>query len=106
VYKVDPTGKGGQVLYAFPDDLALAYPGQGVVLDAVGRAPFQLLDKQWMTIGPFCEARFRHFVIRQTIFQRAFTELGQIGQCRQDDIRGDAVKLGGSTGDTIKFLNR
>src|SRR5207245_9915770 len=38
-----------------------------IMLHSLSRTAFQFLDKQWMTIGPFCEARFRHFVIRHTI---------------------------------------
>src|SRR6266436_4531912 len=49
----------------------------GVVLDAVGRAPFQFLNKQRMTIRPFGIARFWHFVVWQTILQRALTRVGK-----------------------------
>src|SRR4029077_21281295 len=49
----------------------------GVVLDALGRAAFQFLNKQRMTIRPFGIARFWHFVVWQTILQCAFTKLGK-----------------------------
>jgi len=78
----------------------------GVVLDAVGRAPFQFLNKQRMTIRPFGIARFWHFVVWQTILQCAFTKLGKISQSRQDDIGSDAVQLGRAAGDSIKLLDR
>ena len=37
--------------------------------------------------------RLRHFIVRQRIFQSAFAVFRQIGQRRQDNIRGDAVQL-------------
>src|SRR5205807_9145345 len=78
----------------------------GVVLDAVGRAPFQFLNKQRMTIRPFGIARFWHFVVWQTILQCAFTKLGKISQSRQDDIGSDAVQLVQAAGDSKKLLAR
>src|SRR6266571_3721603 len=58
-----------------------------------------------MGIGPFRVLRLRHFVVGQTVLQRAFAELGQVTQTRQDDIGCDAVQLCRATGDAIKFLD-
>src|SRR3984893_17892985 len=77
----------------------------GVVLHALRRPTLQFVDEKRMRIRPFRVTRLRDFIVSQAILERAFAKLRQIRQCRQDDVRGDTMKLGRAAGDAIKFLN-
>src|SRR6202011_1994366 len=77
-----------------------------VVMNALRGAALQFVNEQRMAVRPFRESRFRHFVVSEAIFQCAFTKLGQVTQARQNDVRRHAVKLSGTTSNTVKFLNR
>src|SRR5262249_6563747 len=59
-----------------------------------------------MRIGPLGVASFRHFVVRQTVLQRAFTNFSKIRNARKHDVEGTAGKLVGTSSHAIKFLDR
>src|SRR5206468_12254130 len=59
-----------------------------------------------MVVGPFRVFRLRHFVVSQGILQRAFTELREITQTRQDNVGSYAMELCRAASHPIKFLDR
>src|SRR6266404_9571164 len=58
-----------------------------------------------MRIRPFRVFGGWDFIVGQTVLERTFSKLGQVAQARQHDIGSDAVELGRTTGDAIKFLD-
>src|SRR5947207_13684222 len=58
-----------------------------------------------MCVGPFRVFGRRNVVVGQSIFQRAFAELRQISQRRQNNIGGDTVELSRAASDPVKFLD-
>src|SRR5437899_11613408 len=59
-----------------------------------------------MVVGPFRVFRLRHFVVSQGILQRAFTELREITQTRQDNVGSYAMELCRAASHPRKFLDR
>ena len=46
-----------------------------ITFDALSRATLEFFDKEGMAVRPLRVVRHGHFIVRQTVFQRAFAEL-------------------------------
>ena len=57
-----------------------------IVLNALGRTAFQLIEEERMCVRPFRISGRRDLIVGQAVFKSAFAELGQISQTREDNI--------------------